>query len=221
MSGNIKEVSQKTIVLISTIIILSLSYLTVLIGLSMDDYRVYFVPYIPILYLASVIILLCFHRGWSPDFLLFLLIILVASFLIQLAAVKTGLIYGPIKYGTILGPKLLGVPVMATLNKFVILYCVGLFVKRLKIKHVFPASLFGALIILLISVLAEPVALFLKFHEWSEHLFMFHYYGALFIIAFAFLYLFNSMKFHKKNNIYLSILLMEILFFIVIDFTII
>jgi bisanhydrobacterioruberin hydratase len=221
MSGNIKEVSQKTIILITAIVILSLSYLIMLIGLGMDDSHDYFVPYISVLYFATGILLLYFHKGWSPSFLLFLLIILVAGFLIQFVAVKTGLVYGPIRYGTTLGPKLLGVPVIATLNEFVILYCMGFFVKRLKIKQVFIASLLGALIILLINILVEPVALFLKFYSWSEHMFVFHNFGARFLISFAFLYLFNSMKFPKKNDIYLYVLLMEILFFMVINFIII
>jgi len=212
---------RKTITFITATVALSLLYLTLLIGLTIDNSRPYFLPYIPILYLISGITLLYFHKGWSPTFILYILITFLGCFIVQLANVKTNFIYGQMTYGATLGPKILGVPIVATFNRFILLYCVGLLVKRLKIKYAVFSSLLGALILVFFNLLAEPVATSLKIRAWASQMSPLQDYGGRFIAAFVFLYLFNMMDFPKKNKMYLPVFIMEVLFFIYLNIVVI
>jgi len=67
-------------------------------------------------------IALLFHRPWQLNFLIKSFLIIVTGFMIEVAGVKSGLIFGEYQYGEILGAKIFGIPVVIGYSWLIITY---------------------------------------------------------------------------------------------------
>jgi len=117
--------------------------------------QLFFLSLTPLNLVVNILMLLSFHKRWNSKFVLSSVFIALAGFFIEVVGVKTGAIFGNYFYGSSLGFKILEVPIMMTLNWFLLIYCTATILH--KVKNIFVFAFFGATTITLLDTLIEPL----------------------------------------------------------------
>ncbi|WP_144606064.1 carotenoid biosynthesis protein [Algoriphagus algorifonticola] len=206
----------KVIIAIAVIIIL---HGVGLVGLSLPEYRDWFLSMTPAQLLTSLVIILLFHRGWSDSFPIFAAAAFWIGFGAELIGIHTGYLFGDYVYGPTLGPKLWEVPIIIGVNWFILAYLTGLAFQ--KIPNDYYAAFLGATAMTAIDYILEPVAVALDFWYWKFDIIPVGNYLGWFFIAYIIHLIFRKAKFEKQNPIALALLLTLILFFTVLNFTVV
>jgi len=178
---------------------LSVIYLVGLLGLSFPFSEPYFRLLVPFNILLSVLVVLVFHEGHSPKFWLFVLLASHTGFLVELAGITTGYIFGEYYYEGTLGVKLAGVPLLIGLNWFMLVYCAGTVMNGFAIHWIWKALMAAALMVVY-DLLLEPSAIRFDFWQWKDDTIPLQNYFAWFGIAFFLLAVFYRMDIQKFNN---------------------
>lgn len=160
-----------------------------------------FLPLTPLtLIIAAIVAYRSYQGGAGKVFLLFFSIFSL-GFLVEMLGVNTGFPFGSYSYGTVLGPKIMGTPVIIGLNWFILFSGIVYILNLVKIPKIGKA-LFGALLITGIDILIEPVAIYLGFWEWKfinppaeNYLGWFTVGFIMFMVNYVF---FNSLKVTRK-----------------------
>ena len=193
-------------------IILPLMYLAGLIGLNVPLLEPYFRLLTPFNLVASLALLLFFHTDWRPSFLLYCVLAFSVGFLVEVAGVHTGLIFGEYAYGAALGFKLAEVPLVIGTNWLMLTYLCGSVADRLPYgKGVKIAAAAG--LMTLLDILIEPVAIRLDFWSWTEGIIPLQNYVAWYVISALLFVAFFSFRFKKNNIIAPLLLILQFLFF--------
>jgi putative membrane protein len=106
----------------------------------------------------------------------------VVGFTLEAVGVATGLVFGPYSYGTVLGPKLLGVPLVIGLNWPLVILGAATFTVRLTRSPLAAALLAGALTAGFDWVL-EPFAISAGYWTWQGGSVPLQNYAAWFVIS--------------------------------------
>ncbi len=138
--------------------------------------------------------LLFFQSSWDHKLTFFMILVMVTSYLIELAGVQTGLIFGSYTYGNALGFKIGGTPLLIGVLWFVLVYGIG---GQLKAWSVSPAlkAAAGASMMLFIDLFIEPVAVDLGFWAWENDIIPIQNYVAWYAISFVYLLIYNKSNF--------------------------
>lgn len=180
----------------------------------LNDLFIQLVPF----HLLLMMALILFSRGrMDRDFLVFMGVCYLAGFLIELAGVKTGLIFGRYHYGATLGVKLADIPLMIGVNWVLLIYCAGAGLTFLPVANKLYLSLVGALLLLLLDVLIEPVAIRFDYWNWAGNTIPVRNYIAWFSFAFIMLRFFHFRSPEKYNPAALALLLSQFVFFAVLN----
>ena len=123
----------------------------------------------------------------------------IATFILEVVGVHTGMVFGAYEYGDVLGRKLLDVPIIIGFNwTIIILGAIGI------VQDAFPekpllAAFMVAVLALGFDVFLEPVAMQLDYWMWSGGVIPLQNYTAWFTIAFvsAFAFFHFEIKFNK------------------------
>lgn len=194
------------------LVLLTAMYVAGMIGLNIPLTSQLFQWLTPFNLLASLGILLYFQKQWNRPFIIFCVIAFLTGYFIELAGVKTGVIFGQYQYETTLGFKVFDVPLMIGVNWLLLIYCVGSSLSALA-QPVYIKVILGALIMMLLDVLVEPVAIRLNMWSWTTAVPPLQNYIAWFIVSAFLLTLFHVLKFRKYNPIALWLLILQIGFF--------
>ena len=178
----------------------------------------WFLAATPITLLLSAGALLWNHRDWNFSFAIVLTACLLIGYFVEVAGVETGIIFGNYWYGTTLGPKLIGVPLIISVNWLLLVYCTGMIVAPARwpgfVKAAVSATLMTGL-----DVLIEPVAMHFDFWQWQDGIIPWQNYLAWFGISFALLLLFHYSKFEKQNRLGFGIYVIQVIFFGTLNLT--
>lgn len=216
VTENSSRTNIKVIIAIAVIIIL---HGVGLVGLSLPEYRDWFLSMTPAQLLTSLVIILLFHRGWSDSFPIFAAAAFWIGFGAELIGIHTGYLFGDYVYGPTLGPKLWEVPIIIGVNWFILSYLTGLAFQ--KIPNDYYAAFLGATAMTAIDYILEPVAVSLDFWYWKFDIIPVGNYLGWFFIAYLIHLIFRKAKFEKQNPIALPLLLTLILFFTILNFTVV
>ncbi len=177
-----------------------------------------FILLTPFMLLISLCIVLYNHVDWNVKTIVFLISIFVMGLSVEIIGVRTGLVFGNYEYGEVLGPKVMGTPLMIGVNWLILIYCCGAALNQfLSKRNVFFKSFIGALSLVSLDLLIEPVAMIHGFWSWGEdNLVPLQNYLAWFIISFVFLLLFNLALKDMKNNAALTLFNLQFIFFLVL-----
>lgn len=116
------------------------------------------------------------------------LIVIAGGFTVELIGVQTGLLFGEYAYGSALGPKLMGVPLIIGVNWLAIVLASIGFIGSFKLKPGLAAVFAGALSTAM-DYLIEPVAIRFDFWSWTGTVIPVWNYICWFIFCTIFAYL--------------------------------
>ncbi|MCW3085193.1 MAG: carotenoid biosynthesis protein [Bacteroidetes bacterium] len=208
--------AQKDKQLFVSAIILVIVHVAGIIGIH-SVYRDFFLALTPVNLLLSAFLLLLNHKNFNKPFLLFIIVCSVSGFFIEFLGVKTKIIFGYYDYRNTLGWKLLDVPLVIGVNWLMLVYCAGIISDKIKTTIILKSCI-GALMLVILDNMIEPVSGKYGFWEWYEGIAPMRNYIAWFIVSFLLLYLFHSLKFNKQNKLAPVLLIIQFLFFAVLCF---
>ncbi len=195
---------------------LILFYMIGAAGFIFPGTRQFFSGMTPLTLILSAGFLIWFHRpGVSLKMLLIFGVIFVSSFFIEVAGVKTGLIFGAYSYGKGLGTKLFDTPLIIGLNWLMLVYCTKIIAEKIfKSK---PVRLFFAPTLMVIYDLAlEQVAPSLGMWTWSEGAIPFQNFIAWFLLSLLFHLLLQKSKTRFSNKLAAPVFIIQFLFFVIL-----
>lgn len=190
-----------------------------ILGLSLPEYQDWFLALTPVQLLSSLLIILLFHRGWNDSFPIFAAAAFWIGFGAELIGIHTGYLFGDYVYGPTLGPKLWDVPIIIGVNWFILAYLTGSVFR--KIPNDYYAAFLGALAMTALDYIIEPVAVALDFWYWKFDVIPVENYLGWFGVSFVVHLIFRKANFEKFNPIALLLLLTLIVFFTVLNFTVV
>lgn len=194
-------------------------YYTVgLIGLSLPQSRSLFTTLMPFSLLMSLIIVLFYHPGWRLKEVLAVATVAILGYLVEVAGVLTGHVFGQYSYGSALGPKLLETPLMIGINWIMLIYCVYVFMAHSRPGRwlSLPA---GALFMVAYDILLEPVAIRLDMWDWAGGNIPLQNYLAWFIISLIFLFILQQAKVNTGNRLTTWLFFTQAGFFLLLNLT--
>lgn len=197
--------------------IIILFHLVGLYGFLTPELSELFIDLVPFHLLLMLLLLIFSIKEWSSHILLFAGIIFTAGFLIELIGVNTDAVFGSYTYGKALGIKLWQTPLLIGINWLILVYCTGILLKQFKIKNRFLFSLLGALILLSLDILIEPVAMRFDYWTWDGSVIPVQNYLAWFLFSGLMLWIFSSMSFNKQNKAAVVLLFSQFIFFAVLN----
>jgi len=183
--------------------------------------------------LLSVVLLIWTQQQKNKYFYLFMLITLVAGFVVEVIGVNTNLLFGNYNYGKVLGFKYYNVPIIIGVNWFITLYCCGTSVHTLLVKLINKIALQtktaskglkgisvivdGAILAVLFDWLIEPVAVKLGFWKWNDNgnIPLYNYISWV-VVSIVLLTVFHFLKFKKENKFAVNLLLIQFIFFLIL-----
>ena len=188
------------------------------IGLSIPEFRDLFLKLTPFHLLATMGLILAFHRGWADSFPIFGAAAFWIGFGSELIGVHTGYLYGDYIYGPTLGVQLWEVPLVIGVNWFVLSYLIG------SVFHKTPndwvAAFFGAAAMTALDFILEPVAISLNFWAWKWDSIPMSNYLGWFGVSFLIQLIWRKANFEKYNPLASWLLITWILFFTLLNFTV-
>ncbi|MXV14749.1 carotenoid biosynthesis protein [Hufsiella ginkgonis] len=148
------------------------------------------------------------HRFWRAVSLVY-----TGGFLVELAGVKTGVIFGHYAYGSTLGVKAGGVPLLIGLN-WVLLVCgAGAVTAYLGIKNRWLAAFAGAMLLAALDRLIEPVAVKYNYWRWEDNHVPVQNYVAWLVVSFIMLVIWGRLVQQPRNLAAATLYLVQLVFF--------
>jgi len=172
----------------------------------------------PITLMISGLILFINHREWSRYFVIFVIFISLAGYLVELIGVESKILFGVYTYGETLGYKIYGVPVVMGLNWFLMVYSCGMVANMFRFGT-FVKSVIGALLMVILDLSLETVAVKLDFWTWENDIVPIQNYVVWFIVAFIFLIFFHNLDLKKLNRIAVALFIIQYIFFFILSYT--
>jgi bisanhydrobacterioruberin hydratase len=178
-------------------------------------------------------LLLWTHEEINKSFIIFIAACFIVGVTVEIIGVNTKLIFGDYRYGDVLGPKLMSVPLIIGINWFIIIYCCGVSVHTLLMNIInrSPATsvatpqllkalsiiIDGAVLAVLFDWMMEPVAVKLDFWTWNgKGTVPFYNYLCWFLVSVLLLAIFHFCKFEKQNKFAVNLLLVQFMFFLIL-----
>jgi putative membrane protein len=173
------------------------------------------------------------HQGNTKNFLIFFIISFIVGVAVEMVGVNTGLLFGDYKYGSNLGPKILNVPIIIGANWMMIIYCCGtavnMFFNKIAAKfdgeiilkrnrlHAFSLIIDGAFLAVFFDYILEPAAVKLEYWQWLGDEIPSLNYVCWFLTSVVLLTVFRWLKVYSNNLFAVHLLLIQILFFLIIN----
>jgi putative membrane protein len=173
----------------------------------------------PVNLLVSIAVVLWFHKNYNKPFLLYLAVVYVFGYLVELAGINTGKIFGQYFYGNNLGIKLADVPLTIGINWVMLSYGSMCIVGRLSdkfnaLRNQFLAPAIGAFLMVFADFWIEQLCQRLDFWYWKGNVVPLQNYTAWFLFSFAFNFLFVRLQVQSKNLVAVWLYILQLLFFI-------
>ena len=187
-------------------------YLIGSLGFMLPFTRSFFIQLIPLALLLNVFLLVYFHKPQRLQNYAVMILVAVLGFAIEVVGVKTGVLFGNYYYGTALGPKLMGVPLLIGVNWFFLTYAATLIAGKI-VGNTFVKILLASAMVVVYDFVMEPVAVYTGMWYWTEGKIPTQNYLMWFITAAFFVFLFSRFAKGSRNPLALPILVLQFLFF--------
>ncbi len=199
-------------------IILIIYYVVGIAGLSIPATRALFTMLTPFSLLMSLAVLMFYHNGWKTKYVFVFALIAVLGYLVEVAGVLTGDVFGAYTYGKTLGFKILDTPLMIGINWLMLIYCVHTILEN----TVWPWWLkvvAGASMMVIYDVIMEPVAISLDMWSWGGGAIPLQNYVAWFGVSVVFLGILLLTGVKTRNRLAAWLFGVQTGFFLVLNIT--
>jgi putative membrane protein len=177
----------------------------------------------PLNLILTALLLFIFQNPKDKTLYFWILIVMSVGFLVEVAGVHTGVIFGIYEYSNVLGWKLWQVPLMIGVNWWILMHCTCQITYRWTDSPFLQLSL-PPFLMTSIDVLIEPVAIHHKFWIWQNDIVPFQNYVAWYVVSFllsvVYYFLFAKKYSLEYNPMSFPILMAQILFFGIHNFLI-
>jgi len=185
--------------------------------MSLGPYKSFFVGLSFFHLLLSFGILLLGRKKHSPTFWLFIGIAFATGMLVEWIGVHTGYLFGNYQYGSVLGPKLLGVPLIIGINWAMLSIVSASLLSTLKLNF-WMEVLAAATLMVFLDFLMEPVAVKLGFWFWKDGIIPVYNYVCWFVTAVFLQFVFRKWRLNEANNVAVSLFIYMTIFFTFLNF---
>jgi len=168
------------------------------------------VPFHLLLMLAVIVLN---HKPIDTTFIFFFLIIFISGFSAEWLGIHKHWLFGDYSYGKTLGAKLSGVPLIIGCNWFMLIYATGVLMQRGRLKSFILRAFAGALTLVLLDLLIEPVAIHFDYWHWTNSIIPLKNYVCWFGVSLLMLLLFEVLRFKQQSLVGTVLLLTEFVFF--------
>lgn len=184
-----------------------------LIGLSIPFTRPIFQSIVPYHLLLMLVVLVLNHNRVDNPFILFLVIIFISGFTVEWIGIHKHWFFGEYFYGKTLGVKILGVPLIVGVNWFLLTYSASVLMQRSRLKSMFFRVTIGALLLVLLDLLIEPVAARLDYWHWAGDVIPLKNYLSWFLADVVMLLMYELFRFKYQRVVAPVFLLTQFIFF--------
>lgn len=166
----------------------------------------------PLNLIISASLMVSGHTGkWRP-LCYFFLISFTVGFFVEVIGVHTGFPFGNYRYGSVLGWKLLEVPVIIGINWFMLAYAFGMLYEYIPVrKNVKPILAATSMVVL--DVLIEQVAITLDYWVWEGGNIPLLNYVGWFFVALVIQFCFKMLNNSKTNPLIIPLIVSQIIYF--------
>ena len=199
------------------ILFIGIFYLVGLLGISLDSYKSFFVGLSFFHLLLSFGVLILARKKYSSAFWLFILSAFGLGMLAEWIGVHTGALFGQYQYGHILGPKLLGVPLIIGINWAMLSIVSASLLATLKL-HFWVEVALASLLMVFLDFLMEPVAVKLGFWHWHNGKIPVFNYICWLLISIVLQTIYRKWRLNEKNNVAVALFIFMTVFFSVLNF---
>ena len=172
----------------------------------------FFSPFTPFTLLFTCFVFLIHQPITNFNYVLTFCLVVLIGFIVEVAGVKTGLVFGEYHYGEALGFSFLGVPLIISVN-WGLLINAGNIISNSFSKNIIIKSICASVIITSVDFLMEQVVASLNFWYFKDNLAGFHNYIGWFIVSFLISLLFQKNLNCGNKKIAGSIILLQVFFF--------
>jgi len=167
---------------------------------------------------VSLALLLWNHEKWNGKFIAAIVIVAIVGFFVEVAGVQTGIIFGEYTYGKTLGWQWLDVPLVMGVNWLVLVYCAAAVVSQRAEWDIWLKAFAGAIIMVSMDFLIEPVAIRYDFWSWANTIIPTQNYLAWGLISFILLMIFHRLVPPINNKVAIALFFLQIIFFVALSF---
>lgn len=192
-----------------------------LVGFLNPNLNKLFLTFVPFHLLLMLILLVINQAAWGKNFWQFISLIFVLGVLIEIIGVSTGMIFGHYTYGQTLGIKIANVPLIIGVNWLILILAVGAILEKFKRLNSLQKAIIGAVFLTLLDVLIEPVAIKFDYWHWQNNVIPFQNYFGWFLVSFLFLKMCDQIDFNKSNKVAGLLLITQLMFFIILNLTVV
>lgn len=187
-----------------------------LVGM-LTPFKPWVVALTPVHLIVSTVLLLWGVGFKTSSFKGWFIQVLFIGYLVELAGVKTGVIFGSYRYGETLGYLLFDVPVIIGLNWFLVSYGSYALVARLPWSD-FLKIISAALICVGLDILIEPVAVSLNYWQWDGDIPLRNYLGWFLVsVLIQFLAIKGVKNPIPPHKLAVWLLLIQFMFFLILN----
>ena len=180
--------------------------------------REWFIAFTPINLFVSFALLFINQVELERKNLLAGLAIFLIGMISEILGVQYGLIFGDYIYLNNLGFKILGVPIMIGINWIILTYITGSFSNYIFNANKKAAIVFGAVLMVVLDLLIEPVAPEMGFWAFDSIFAPLQNYIGWFIIGLLVQGIFHYSTYKKDTTFSFHLLIVQIFFFTVLNF---
>lgn len=185
-----------------------------LAGLSVEKVKPLFLATVPVHLLITVVALLAFQQR-NLKWILAATMVILLGYAVEVAGVRTGILFGNYHYGQSLGPMILDVPLIMGLNWLMLVLSASSIATRLQIMPLFQ-NLIAASLMTALDVIMEPSAPKLDFWYWQNNIIPIRNSIGWFLVSFLLVGILRLGGLTRKNPMAVPVFLLQVLFFTVL-----
>jgi putative membrane protein len=197
--------------------LLSIFYLVGILGMTNSDYKDLLVPLSGWILLLTYIVVYLGRNRKKDQFFYFSFLIFFVGILVEVMGTRTGLLFGTYSYGTNLGIKIFGVPLIIGVNWATLVVCSSAIANHLNQK-IWVKALVAAGLMTALDGVIEPVATQLEFWTWAGGDIPFYNYVCWFVLSYPMHYFYMKWGLAEKNKVAVGVYIVLFLFFVGLNF---
>lgn len=149
---------------------------------------------------------------------IFIGLVYLLGFFVEVVGVNTGLIFGEYEYGKSLGLKIWDTPLIIGVNWVMVTFTAGLLVNEFFQKiELWVKILIGSLLMVFLDILIEPVAPKLDFWAWKGGEIPIQNYFAWWITSLVMMFIFFKTETRSRNKVGVALFLVQVSFFLILN----